>query len=153
MLPGSIAAQPVAFTGNVARGSGRSSSLVVEALVDLPMAAMAETVETVRLKAVTAAMGGMAATVALARSVLRGLERKRLRWDQSRFLVAVDLVDLRMAPMAAMGGRVVLAAVVVPVDVEVGWVPQVCRVREDLLALMAVIVSVAVGLVWVVQFF
>jgi hypothetical protein len=52
-----------------------------------------------------------------------------------------------------MGDRVVLVAAVVLVDEEAYLVPQVCRVWEDLLVLMAVIVVVAVGLVWVAQFF
>ena len=126
---------------------------VVEALADLPMAAMGATVETALLKVVMAAMGAMAATVGLARSVLRGPDRKRLRWAQSPFRVVGALADLPMVPMAAMGETVVLAAVVVLVDVEACWVPQVYRVRGDLLAPMAVSVWVAVGLVWVVQFF
>ena len=51
------------------------------------------------------------------------------------------------------GGQGVLAVEEVRVGVEACWVSQVCRVREDLLAPMAVIVSVAVGLAWVAQFF
>ena len=127
--------------------------LVVEALADLPMAVMGATAETAHQKAVTAAMGGMAATVALARSVPMALDRQGLMWARLLFPVVAGLVDLRTAPMAATGGRVVLVAAVVLVDVVVCWVPQVCLVREVLLALMAVIVVVAVVLVWGAQFF
>ena len=122
-------------------------------MVDLPMAGMGATAETALQKVAMAAMAAMAVTVVWGRSVPRGLDRKRLRWERSPFRVAGALVDLRMALMAGMGGRVVLAAEEVRVGVEACWVSQVCRVREDLLALMAVIVSVAVGLVWVAQFF